>query len=477
MIAEKERPLDHELTYDRGSLIVHATREHCPSPHFIWDARTGNWRAPAWRYPEVVRAMAETHGYRFKDCVLMETHFQWPSTQLHVLREDQRQALERWRAGDCRGLVVMPTGTGKTEVALTAMAECQTTTLIVSPIRDLMYQWQRRIQKALALDPGILGDGQREIRPVTVTTYDSAFIYMDQIGNRFGLVVFDEAHHLAGQNLRQAAELCAAPRRLGLTATLERPDGRHTVLLELVGPVVYRQEVSEARGRTLADYEIIRIPVRLTSREQQHYDAAAAIVRHFIAERRKENPRYTWQDACSDTARDPWARRALRAFRFKTLIEDRAEEKLRVLEDLFRLHAHDLMLVFAGSNAMALDISRRFLLPVLLHASRKEERHQLLEGFAAGKFRVLVANQVLDEGIDIPEVKAAVVVGGLASTRQAKQRLGRILRKTGDARAVLYEIACEETREKERSKQRRQNDAYSGTRRMRETTLRYRARN
>ena len=87
---------------------------------------------------------------------------------------------------------------------------------------------------------------------------------------------------------------------------------------------------------------------------------------------------------------------------------------------------------------------------------------------------MLVANQVLDEGIDIPEVKVAVVVGGLASTRQAKQRLGRILRKTGGARAVLYEIVCEETRETERSKQRRQSDAYAGTRHLREATLRYR---
>ncbi len=354
MMVSRERPLSGELTYDRGTLVVHAPQTRCPLPHFIWDVRTESWRAPAWRYPTVTRALSETHD-RLNDRVLEVVDLQLVTKELHTLREDQREALARWRGADGRGLIVMPTGTGKTEVALTAMADCRTAALIVSPIRDLMYQWHRRIQKAFGNDAGILGDGRHEVRPITVTTYDSAFIYMDQIGNRFGLVVFDEVHHLAGQNLRQAAELCAAPHRMGLTATLERSDGLHKVLIDLVGPVVYRQEVSEARGRTLAEYETIRIPVHLTPREQRHYNAAAATVRYFVMERRKTNPSYTWQDVCSEAARDPAARRALRAFRFKATIEDRAEEKLRVLEDLFRLHAQEPVLVFAGSNTMAMD--------------------------------------------------------------------------------------------------------------------------
>jgi len=465
-----------ELVYDRGTLTIQAAQHVSLQPHFKWDSRTLNWRAPAWRYHEVAGRLGEEHGDHFSDRVPSWSAASYPSEGLNPLRADQQEALDRWQAAAGRGLVVMPTGTGKTEVGLSAIAASGTSTLVVCPIRDLMYQWHRRLHRAFGMDAGVLGDGLHQIRPLTVTTYDSAFIYMEEIGNRFGLVIFDEVHHLAGVNLRQAAEMCAAPRRLGLTATLERLDGQHSVLLEWVGPVVYRQEVSEARGRTLAEYETIRIPVHLTPQEQSDYDRAAAAVRGFIADRRKTAPAYDWQDACSDASRDPAARRAMKAFRFKTSIEDRAVEKLRILEDLFRLHAQESVLVFAGSNTMAMDISKRFLIPVLLHHSRKDERFWILDGFSSGKIRAVVANQVLDEGIDVPEVKVAVVLGGLTSTRQAKQRLGRILRRSGDARAVLYEVVCQETREIERAKQRRQSDAYEGSRVMREPTLQYRVR-
>ena len=261
--------------------------------------------------------------------------------------------------------------------------------------------------------------------------------------------------------------------RMGLTATPERADGRQVDLDWLIGPAVYRQEISSAKGRTLADYDVVRIPVKLEDREQQLYDEASRVVRGFIIQRNTElrdaSPgvkiSYTWQDLCGESGHDPAARRAQRAFWFKRSIEDRAAEKIRVLEDLFRLHVGQRIIVFAGSNAMAIDVSRRFLVPTLLSHSRKKERREVLEGLASGRFPVLVANQVLDEGVDVPEAKLAVVIGGQASTRQAKQRLGRILRRTGDARATLYEIVCQDTNEEERSRARRRSDAYEGVKR------------
>jgi superfamily II DNA or RNA helicase len=99
--------------------------------------------------------------------------------------------------------------------------------------------------------------------------------------------------------------------------------------------------------------------------------------------------------------------------------------------------------------------------------TRKRERLAVLSGFAGGQFPVIVANRVLDEGVDVPEAKVAVVIGGQASTRQAKQRLGRILRRTGNVQAVLYEVVCETTEEIERSRTRRRSDAYERTRHRR----------
>src|SRR5439155_7893820 len=124
-------------------------------------------------------------------------------------------------------------------------------------------------------------------------------------------------------------------------------------------------------------------------------------------------------------------------------------------------------IAFAGSSAMAVDGSRRFLVPTILSHTRKHERRTVLEGCAAGRLPVLVANRVLDEGVDLPEAKVAVVIGGMASTRQAKQRLGRVLRRSGDARATLYEIVCAGTNDEERSRKRRRSDAYAGVKRRR----------
>jgi superfamily II DNA or RNA helicase len=459
-----ERPGTVRLAFDQGTLVLHGLPgdQGGALERGVWafDGRVPAWRCEALHYARQRSVLRERFGEALQDDVPTVAPVAWPALALPQLRGDQGEALAAWRDAGRRGQVIWPTGTGKTEIALAAMAEARVATLIVAPVRDLMYQWHRRILRGLGYDAGVLGDSRYDVRSVTVTTYESAWIHMAEIGARFGLVVFDEVHHLPGRCRREAALLCAAPWRLGLSATPERADGLHADLDQLVGPVVHRMKIAEVRGRTLADYQIVRIPVELNRDERQRYDEASHAVRAFIAERRLEKPDYDWKDLCKESGKNPEARRAQKAFFYKRSIEDRAEEKFRVLEDLFRLHAGERVLVFAGSNRMAIEVSRRFLVPVLLAPSRKKERHAVLDGFASGKFPVLVANQVLDEGVDVPAAKVAVVLGGLASTRQAKQRLGRILRRSGASQATLYEVVCEDTNEEERSRRRRRSDAF-----------------
>ena len=138
-----------------------------------------------------------------------------------------------------------------------------------------------------------------------------------------------------------------APWRLGLTATPHRSDGRHADLESLIGPTVYDLKIESVRGKTLADFEIIKIPVHLSDREQHHYNQCSEQVRTFMYERRKTEPGFRWEDLCNESARDPLARQTLVAYRRKQAIEDSAKEKLRVIEDLFRLHAGTPMIVFA----------------------------------------------------------------------------------------------------------------------------------
>ena len=455
------------LSYDRGTLILAGLNQSGLPPDlhgepWQWDSRSLCWRCDAIHYLQAQGQLASA-GLEVRDTVPRFGNVRWGTINLPELWEHQNRALDAWmNLGS--GLVVLPTGAGKTEVALAIMARTAISTLIVAPVRDLMYQWHQRILRGLNHDAGIIGDNIYNLKPVSVTTYDSAYIHMDKLGDYFGLIVFDECHHLPGRLRREAAVMSAAPLRLGLTATPQRSDGRHANLDRLIGPKVYEMPLSKAKGGTLADYEVVRIPVHLEPEERVRYDALSVEVRGFMYGRRQEKPEYSWEDLCAETGKDPAARKAQKAYFAKQAIEDRAKEKLRVLEDIFRLHEGSRVIVFVGSNAMARDVSLRFLVPCIISQTKKPERRDVLEGFAEGIYPAIAANQVLDEGVDVPKAKVGVVLGGKSSSRQAIQRLGRLLRKKGREKAVLYEVVCEETKEVARSRARRRSDAYQGAR-------------
>lgn len=459
------------LTFSAGTLLLNgipADRLNgwMPTVGWVYDSRAGACRCDALHSERVIGEL-ERRRIRFENRIPVPREVCWKSGSVCELRPEQAVAVEAWEATGRRGCIVMPTGTGKTEVALRIMQLTRVSTLVVAPVRDLMYQWQRRILRSLNYDAGIIGDGVFRVQPVSVTTYDSACMHMPKLGDQFGLIIFDECHHLPGPIRRDAARMSAARARLGLTATPERSDGRHEDLRELIGPTVYELPITAVRGKTLADYDVVRIPVHLNAGEQRRYDLLSEEVQSYVYKSRQENPGFTWEQLCMSSAISGDARRALRAFHAKRSIEDRATEKLRTLEDLFRLHGSERCIVFAGSNAMARDVSLRFLIPCLLSHCGKRERLEILEGFASGKYPAIVANQVLDEGIDVPAAKVAIVIGGLSSSRQARQRLGRILRRNGDERAILYEVVCAGTKDEERSRQRRRHESFQGVRRKR----------
>lgn len=455
------------LDFQNGTIVLsdwsqQAVRTIFGDGIWSWDQRTNNWRASAIAYPQI-RALLQINAYGTIDRVSQWQPVVFSKVQLHPLRPEQQEAVAAWSQSK-RGVVVMPTGTGKTEVALRTMADQGTSTLIVAPIRDLMYQWHRRILDCLGYDAGIIGDNIYNVKPISVTTYDSACIHMPVLGNRFRFLIFDECHHLPGPIRCDAARMSIAEMRLGLTATLERGDRRHTLLENWIGPTIYSLNISQAKGNSLADYDVFRVAIQLNNRERQRYDLLSETVSSYVYKRRQEDPSFSWKTLCGETQSGSESGGIMRAYREKQAIEDRAEDKLRVLEDLFRLHYGVPMIIFAGSNAMARDVSRCFLIPCLLNHCGKAERIDYLEGLRDGVYPAIVANQVLDEGVDLPAVKIAVVIGGLASTRQAKQRLGRILRRRGDERAILYEVVANNTNEANRSRKRRKSDAYSGTR-------------
>ena len=307
---------------------------------------------------------------------------------------------------------------------------------------------------------GVIGGGEHRVEPVTVSTYDSAFIHMEHLGARFGLVVFDECHHLPSAAYALAAQHCLAPFRLGLTATPERVDGRHAELEPLVGPVVYRRQVRDLAGDYLADYTVERIFVELSGDERQAYDEARAVYREFVVGQgiRMSQPD-GWSQFIIRSSQSAAGRRALAAYQRQKQLAFAAPSKLTYVEALLHRHRRDRALLFTERNDDAYALSRRFLAPIITHQTKVSERTRVLEDFAAGVYNALVTSKVLNEGVDMPAANVGIVISGSGSVREYVQRLGRILRKQGDKRAVLYELVANETSEVRTSDRRRERDA------------------
>lgn len=460
--AHARQPLTVSLRFVSGTLDIGglAEKEGVPLPDdCCWDARTRRFRAPAVAYAPLVRALVrgripyadEARQYGVLD------------EGLQVRREPrpfQTEALDAWRAARGRGVVVLPTGAGKTEVALLAIDAVRRDTLVVAPTLDLVTQWYRLLGDRLRREIGVLGGGEHRVEPITVSTYDSAFIHMEHLGARFGLVVFDECHHLPGAAYALAAQHTLAPFRLGLTATPERADGRHAELESLIGPIVYRRQVRDLAGDYLADYTVERILVELTAGERRAYDQARGIYREFVVGQgiRMSDPD-GWSQFIIRSSQSVEGRRALGAYQRQKQLAFAAPSKLAYVEALLHRHRRDRALLFTERNDAAYALSRRFLAPIITHQTKVSERTRVLEDFAAGDYNALVTSKVLNEGVDMPAASVGIVISGSGSVREYVQRLGRILRKQGGKRAVLYELVANETSEVFTSDRRRERDA------------------
>jgi superfamily II DNA or RNA helicase len=334
--------------------------------------------------------------------------------------------------------------------------------MIVTPTIDLLNQWYDEVAAAFGEESvGALGGGNYDLKPLTVSTYDSAHLYVERWGNRYGLLVCDECHHLPGQSYMLAAIGSIAPYRLGLTATPERADGQEMLLPELIGPIVFRREIKELSGTHLAQYRTQRVYVDLAPEEQQRYQQTRDQYRHFVEDRGiSMGSPSGWQRFLQETYRSAEGRAAFLAYREQKKIAQAAPAKLRELERLLERHRGDRVLIFTADNATVYQIARRFLVPAITHQSRTKERRTVLQHFRDGVYPILVTSQVLNEGVDVPEANVGIILSGTGSVREHVQRLGRLLRKVGDKQAILYEVVTRGTAEEFTSERRRQHHAY-----------------
>ena len=450
------------IQFDAGTLILSsapdALIEQLPGCRF--DERIAAFRTEARHYRAIVESLREqkiaftdeARTYEPLECKLGSTRHPFPH---------QQEALQTWWNQSGRGVVVLPTGTGKTFVALLAIAHVGRPTLVITPTIPLMNQWYGEMLSAFGGPIGLLGGGYYDFQPLTVTTYDSAYIHLERWGNRYGLLVFDECHHLPSQSYQFAAIGSLAPYRLGLTATPERSDGRESLYAELIGPIVYRREIRELAGDFLAEYRVLRIDVELSPEEMDRYQEARATYRQFVTDNGiSMGSASGWQRFLQLTCQLPDGRAAFQAYREQKRLSVAAPAKIELLDDLLHRHAQDRIIIFAYDNASVYQIARRFLAPAITHQTKTRERQQILGRFHSGAYNVVVTSQVLNEGVDVPAANVGIILSGTGSVREHVQRLGRLLRKHADKQALLYEVVTRNTAEEYTSERRRQHHAY-----------------
>jgi DNA excision repair protein ERCC-3 len=335
------------------------------------------------------------------------------------LRDYQRQAAAAFWAGGS-GVVVLPCGAGKTLVGAAAMAQAQATTLILVTNTVAGRQWKRELIARTSLTDEEIGEysGERkEIRPVTIATYQvmtrklkGEYRHLELFDSKdWGLVVYDEVHLLPAPVFRMTADL-QSRRRLGLTATLVREDGREGDVFSLIGPKRYDvpwRDI-EAQG-WIAPAECTEVRVTLTQAERLNYATAEPDEKYRL---------------CSTVA-----------------------TKLPVVQRILARHPDEPTLVIGAYLDQLEELGAALDVPIIQGSTRVSERERLFEAFRRGEQRVLVVSKVANFSIDLPEASIAVQVSGTFGSRQEEaQRLGRLLRPKGDGRqAHFYSVVSRDT--------------------------------
>ena len=428
---------------------------------FQYDERSRSFRAKACDYAEIVMFLLREK-IPFSDNARNYIPLDLELREKIIPRKHQLTALEAWKKNQCRGVVALPTGSGKTILALLAIAHLKRPALILVPTIDLLVQWCNTLEGFFNVPIGMLGGGEHNLQDITVSTYDSALLNIEFIGDRFAFLIADECHHLPSPENRLCAAMSIAPFRLGLSATPELNDEYALVMRELLGETICNISITELSGTVLSPYTTRKIFLELSGEEKALYSHHRTVYTAFLR-RCAINPSTPggWAEFLIAASRYPGGKEALHSFITQRHIARAGRAKLQAVADLLLKHAGERIIIFTADNGAAYSIGRFFTLPVLTHHTKSAERKTFLEKFRSGTFPVLVTSKVLNEGVDVPDAAVGIIVSGSGSVREHVQRLGRILRPApGKSQAVLYELISANTSEESISDRRRAHHAY-----------------
>jgi superfamily II DNA or RNA helicase len=249
-----------------------------------------------------------------------------------------------------------------------------------------------------------------------------------------------------------------------LSATVERQDGKESVVFDLVGPLVYTAKIRDMVTTTLAPYEVATIEIPMTAAEKAAYKDARQIYTDFLrSERIRMDRQGGWMDFVMKSTRSANGRQAMKAYWEQKRLAQASSGKLVELWHILQAHPGERSIIFTDDNALAYRIGREFFLPVLTHQTKLKERKRMLDAFRSGKITALATSKVLNEGVDVPEASIGIVLSGSGAVREHVQRLGRILRHREGKKAVMYELISKGTSEWQVNQRRKEHDAYQAT--------------
>jgi len=375
------------------------------------------------------------------------------------LREYQKEALDKWAENKYRGVIALPTGSGKTIIGIAAFTLKPVRTLIIAYTREQVFQWREAIIKYTNIDPayiGLIHSGEKKIGYITITTYQSGYRIINEISPYFDLLIVDEVHHLPAEKFRHIAVHSIARYRMGLSATPVREDGKHVELFPLLGGIIYYRSPEElAEKGYLARYVIETVKVKLAREEMEEFEKLRREYRKLVGSAKFSE--------VLEAARkgDPKAREALKIHSQMRMILARSKSKIEKAVEIARREASrgNKVIVFTQYVDQAKKISELLNAYLLTGETPVEERKRILAEFREKPGGILVVTTVGDEGLDIPDANIGIIVSGTGSRRQFVQRLGRLLRpKKNGGEAKLYEIVLVKTPEEYQALKRKSID-------------------
>lgn len=454
-----------DLIFDRGTILFENLPEGIDFsgyPKIIWDERVERYRAPADHYWPIV-AHLKRRSVQFTDLVCNSKKLTGHWNAKTQLRPYQEAALRAWSIAENRGIIVLPTGSGKTRVAIAAMAQIGESALCLVPTKVLLEQWHAQLKDSYSGTIGIYGDGTHEIGEITIATYESAYRNIAQLGNRFETIIADEVHHFGNGIRDEIFEMSTAKHRLGLTATVPKKAEQIEKLNRYIGAPVYELAIADLSGSFLAQFDLYSLHLDMNEEERKLYERNISLFRSYFKKFKAACPEASWLDFVRIANQGIEGRAAIKGLQAAKKITNFASSKAATLASLLARHRGQRTLVFTADAETAYSISREYLIAPITSEIGRKEREEMLAQFRVGKINALVSCRVLNEGFDVPDAEVAIIVGGTHGEREHLQRIGRILRPSTGKKAIVYELICRDTVEVRQAKKRNETIAFRKT--------------